>query len=101
MPGRDAIVAIIICLLAAITALVFFHKKIIHFLALWMADAKNAAAAVKGSTPTPSDIDLEAAKSGPSSARSEARSGSNKSDDRCETASSASSGPDLHVRAIL
>ncbi|CCC06658.1 hypothetical protein SMACR_00683 [Sordaria macrospora] len=100
MSGRDAIVAIIICLLAVITAVVVFHKKIIKFLALWMADAKNAAAAVKESKSSSSDIDLEAAKSEPS-ARSEARSGSNKSDDRCDTASSASSGPDLHVRTIL
>lgn len=101
--NKNAIVAIIICLIAAIAALIFFHRKIVRFLALWMADAKNAEAAVKGSkSATTTEPDLEAAKSEPSAARSEAaRSGpgSNKSDDdRCDTVSSASSGPILNVR---
>ncbi|KAJ4418935.1 hypothetical protein N0V85_001234 [Neurospora sp. IMI 360204] len=98
MSGRDAIVAIIICLLAAIAVFTFFHQKIIRFIALWMADAKNAEAAVKESKSAPSD-DLEAAKSEPSSAGSEARSGSKKSDDRSDAVSSASSWPpDLHIQ---
>ncbi|KAK3401913.1 hypothetical protein B0T20DRAFT_402946 [Sordaria brevicollis] len=101
--NKNAIVAILICLIAFIAALIFFHKKIVTFLALWMADAKNAEAAVKESKSAKStEPDLEAAKSESSAARSGPRSGtgSNNSvdDDRCDTVSSASSGPILNVR---
>ncbi|EGO54390.1 hypothetical protein NEUTE1DRAFT_50075 [Neurospora tetrasperma FGSC 2508] len=100
MSGRNAIVAIIVCLLAAIAIFTVFHRKMIHFIAQWMADAKNAEATVKESKKAASD-DLEAAKSEPS-VGSEARSGSKKADDdRCDTVSSASSGPDLHVQTIV
>ncbi|KAK3492565.1 uncharacterized protein B0T23DRAFT_144813 [Neurospora hispaniola] len=95
MSGRNAIVAIIVCLLAAIAIFTVFHRKIIHFIAQWMADAKNAEATVKESKKAASE------KSEPS-VRSEARSGSKKADDdRCDTVSSASSGPDLHVQTIV
>lgn len=100
MSGRNAIVVIVVCLLAAIAIFTVFHRKIIHFIAQWMANAKSAEAAVKKSKKAPSD-DLEAAKSEPS-AGSEARSGSKKTDDdKCDTVSSASSGPDLHVQTIV